>query len=55
MVGEVYEKVDSLREEMEFLLEKKWVGLPLDVGWEGGGGGGGGGVGGRGGDYGSRS
>ena len=33
---EVYEKVDGLREEMEFLLEKKWVGLPLDVGWEGG-------------------
>ena len=32
VVKEVYEKVDSLREEMEFMLEKKWVGLP----WEGG-------------------
>ena len=35
VVGEVYEKVDSLREEMEFMLEKKWVGLPLGVEWEG--------------------
>ena len=40
VVKEVYEKVDSLREEMEFMLEKKWAGLPLGVGWEGGGGGG---------------
>ena len=38
VVGEVYEQVDSLKEEMEFLLEKKWVGLPLEIGWEEGGG-----------------
>ena len=37
VVEEVYEKVDSLREEMEFMLEKKWVGLPLEIGWEEGG------------------
>ena len=36
VVKEVYEKVDSLREEMEFMLEKKWTRLPLGVGWEGG-------------------
>ena len=35
VVGEVYEKVDSLKEEMEFMLEKKWVGLPLEIGWGG--------------------
>ena len=35
VVKEVYEKVDSLREEMEFMLEKKWVGLPLGVEWGG--------------------
>ena len=34
IVGEVYEVVDGLKEEMEFMLEKKWVGLPLGVGWE---------------------
>ena len=34
VVGEVYEKVDSLKEEMEFMLEKKWTGLPLEFGWE---------------------
>ena len=38
VVGEVYEKVDTLKEEMEFMLEKKWVGLPLEIGWEEGGG-----------------
>ena len=40
VVGEVYEVVDGLKEEMGFMLEKKWAGLPLGVGWEGGGGGG---------------
>ena len=35
VVGEVYEKVDSLMEEMEFMLEKKWAGLPLEIGWGG--------------------
>ena len=35
IVGEVYKKVDSLKEEMEFMLEKKWIGLPLEVGWGG--------------------
>ena len=37
VVGEVYEVVDGLREEMEFMLEEKWVGLPLggEVEWGG--------------------
>ena len=39
VVGEVYEVVEGLMEEMEFMLEGGWAGLPLGVGWEGGWGG----------------
>ena len=42
VVKEVYEIIDNLKEEMEFILQKKWVGLPLEMEGSFGGGGEGG-------------